>query len=240
MPLLDHFHPPLYRRPPWESVTTTWAVMLTDWLNRTLPEGEFVAYPTIHLGAQVEADVAEYDLRGNSAPGTDGGVSTLPEAPPAALTVPVIFPDDIEVRVGTSRYEWDLCGVIELVSEANKKEASERRAFVNKCAAYLQRGIGLVVVDVVTNRLANLHAHLMQMIGGPEPDAPPPNYVVGYRPVRRAERNEMDVWPYPAAVGRPLPATPLYLRRGPTVVLPLEETYVEAVGKLGLRAASTG
>src|SRR6476619_1316221 len=102
MPLLDHFHPPLADRPPWSSIATTWAVTLTRWLNATLASDEFIAYPTIRLGAHVEADVAEYDRRtnGNHANG-NGGVATLTEAPPAVGSCPVIFPDDLEVRVGT-------------------------------------------------------------------------------------------------------------------------------------------
>ncbi len=242
MPLLDHFHPPLLDLPPWSSIATTWAVTLMRWLNRTLPPGEFIAYPTIHLGTQVEADVAEYDMRAN---GVNGGhhngngqaVATLPEAPPALCTIQADFPDDIEVRVGTSRHELNLCGVIELVSEGNKKEIGERLAFVTKCAAYLQKGIGVVVIDVVTNRLANLHNQLMQLIGGPLPPllpAAPPNYVASYRPVRRAGRNEIDVWPYTVGVGSLLPAAPFALRRGPTLVVDLETTYTEAVHDLGL------
>ncbi len=242
MPLLDHFHPPLYKRPPWSSITTMWAAELVRWLNRTLPAGEFVAYPTLYLGTQVEADVAEYDLRteganGGHQNGNGVAVATRPEAPPAVATIPAIFPDEMEVRVGTSRDEWDLCGVIELVSEANKKERDEREAFVTKCAAYLQRGIGVVVIDVVTNRLANLHNQLLQMIGGPTPPllpTTPPNYVAAYRPVHRGERNEIDMWPYPVAVGSPLPAAPFALRRGPTLVVDLEATYTEAVHDLGL------
>ena len=38
MPLLDHFHPPLSVRRPWESFHTTWAAALADHLNRELPE----------------------------------------------------------------------------------------------------------------------------------------------------------------------------------------------------------
>lgn len=237
MPLRDHFHPPLKNRPPWSSVTTAWAMSLTRWLNRTLPVGEFIAYPTIHLGAQVEADVAEYDKRtnGGSVNG-NGGVATLTEAPPVVGTFPIIFPDDIEVRVGTSRDEWNLCGVIELVSESNKKEEDEREAFVTKCAAYLQRGIGVVIVDVVTNRLANLHNQLMRLLGGAAVLLPndPPNYVAAYRPVHRGDRNELDVWPYPVAVGSRIPAAPFALRRGPLLMVDLEATYTEAVGDLGL------
>lgn len=236
MPLLDHFHAPHYDRPPWSSVATAWAMSLTRWLNRTLPQNEFIAYPTIHLGTQVEADVAEYDKRTNGGP-ANGGVAVLPEAPPAVLTLPAIFPDEVEVRVGTSRNEWSLCGVIELLSEGNKKEVSEREAFVMKCVAYLQRGIGLVVIDVVTNRLANLHNQLMRLIGGPAPQLltnDPPNYVAAYRPVHREGRNELDIWPYPVTVGLPLPAAPFALRRGPTVVVDLETTYTEAIRDLGM------
>jgi hypothetical protein len=213
-----------------------WAAELVRWLNRTLPEDEFVAYPTLHLGTEVEADVAEYDLRttGASASGT---TATLPQAPPAIATIAAVFPDSAEVRVGTTRDEWSLCGVIELVSEGNKKERGEREAFVAKCASYLQRGIGVVIVDVVTNRLANLHNQLVQLIGGPTPPllpAQPPCYVAAYRPVHRGDRNEIDIWPYPVAIGSQIPAAPFALRAGPTIVLDLEGTYSEAVSVLGL------
>jgi len=207
------------------------------WLNHTLPAGEFVAYPTIHLGTQVEADVAEFDKRNGGHHNGNGGMATLVEAPPAVGTFPILFPDDLEVRVGTSRHEMDLCGVIELVSEGNKKEVGERAAFVTKCAAYLQRGVGVVVVDVVTNRLANLHNQLMRLIGGTPPTLlhdDPPTYIAGYRPVRREERNELDVWPYAVEVGSPLPAAPFGLRRGPTLMVDLEATYTEAVTDLGI------
>jgi hypothetical protein len=239
MPLLDHFHPPLRNRPPWESVSTTWAVSLVRWLNRTLPTGEFVAYPTIHLGTQVEADVAEYDMRGNGTHqnGEGGGVATLPQAPPAAVTVPAFFPDDIEVRVGTSRNDLHVCGVIELVSEGNKKEVGEREAFAHKCAAYLQRGIGVVVVDVVTSRLANLHNQLMRLIGGPNPPQmanAPPTYVVSYRPVHRDGRNEIELWPTAVRVGDILPTATFALRRGPTLAVDLEATYTEATTDLAI------
>jgi hypothetical protein len=237
VPLFDHFHPPLAELPPWSSIATTWAVSLTRWLNATLATDEFIAFPTIHLGTHVEADVAEYDKRTNGTRANgNGSVATLTEAPPAVGTFPVVFPDNIEVRVGTTRHEWNLCGVIELVSGGNKKEANERAAFVTKCAAYLQRGIGVVVVDVVTNRLANLHNQLMQFLGGTALVMPgdPPNYVASYRPVHRDDRNEIDVWPYTVAVGSPLPAAPFALRGGPTLVLDLETTYTEAIHDLGL------
>ena len=53
-----------------------------------------------------------------------------------------------------------LAAAIELVSPSNRDRPEARRAFVAKCASYLQRGAGLVIVDVVTDRLANLHEEL--------------------------------------------------------------------------------
>ena len=58
MPLLDHFHPPLSERRPWESFHTTWASALADGLNRdVLPPG-YIALEQVHAGAAIEIDVA--------------------------------------------------------------------------------------------------------------------------------------------------------------------------------------
>jgi len=59
-------------------------------------------------------------------------------------------------------------------------------------------------------------------------------YVAGYGPVSREDSMEADVWCYPAPVGAPIPSVPLVLRRGPLVMLELEETYQEAVSDSGL------
>jgi hypothetical protein len=40
VPLLDHFHPPLSERRPWESFHATWATAIADILNcGVLPSG---------------------------------------------------------------------------------------------------------------------------------------------------------------------------------------------------------
>ena len=46
--------------------------------------------------------------------------------------------------------------------------------------------------------------------------------------------NQIEVWPYQAAVGQPIPAVPLGLRGGPTIVLDLETTYTDAIRSTGL------
>lgn len=61
MPLLDHFHAPIYPRHDWESFPARWAVALSDMLNGLLPP-RYPAEVQIHISRQVEADVAEFAL----------------------------------------------------------------------------------------------------------------------------------------------------------------------------------
>src|SRR5262245_14549938 len=186
MSLLDHFHGPNLEELPWESVNTLWIAAVVAHLNQVLPQDRFRAFAKRHLGPQVEADVAEFEsLHPTST--QNGAVATLMEtyAPPAIHTVPAIFPDDIEVQITDANNRRRLVAVIEFVSPGNKKEADERNSFVAKCCTYLRHGIGLVTVDVVTSRTANLHDELMRLMGHQAPylfAEPTPIYVVGYRP----------------------------------------------------------
>lgn len=238
MPLRDHFHDPGIEELYWPSVGGAWAVALMGWLNRTLPRDEYRAFANMYLGPKVEADVAEFERR-DSAGASRNGATTVATALPAVGTIPAVFPDDAEVLIRDETNRLRLAGVIELVSPGNKKEANERDAFVAKCASYLQKGIGLVIVDVVTSRLTNLHNLLMARIGGATPPLLPPDcptYVVGYHPVHRSASgaNEIEIWPYAAAVGQPVPSVPLGLRGGPVVPLDLEGTYTAAIDATGL------
>lgn len=243
MPLRDHFHGETEIELPWPTMTQAWAVSLMGWLNRTLPKGQFQALTDIRLGSQVEADVAEY--RRDELPdpdyGPNGSVATLNSAvvaPPAVLTIAALFADDIEIEIRERRAGRPLVGVIELVSPANKDRATERGSFISKTTTYLHRGIGVVIIDIVTARHANLHNELMEAIGGENPQLMPdtPIYVSGYRPVHRrgTHANEIEVWPYAAVVGQPVPPVPLGLRGGPVVLLDLEATYTAAIDATGL------
>lgn len=120
---------------------------------------------------------------------------------------------------------------MELVSPRNKDRPERRRAFAAKCAAYLQRGIGLVAVDTVTNRQFNLHNELAQLMSWETPLRMPHDaslYAVAYRPARRPEKNEIDIWPVPLAIAGALPLLPLALKRAQAVPLDLEVTYTDA------------
>jgi hypothetical protein len=53
-------------------------------------------------------------------------------------------------------------------------------------------------------------------------------YAVAYRPVRRQDTDQVEIWPEPLAIGASLPVLPLWI--GPDLVVPvdLESTYENA------------
>jgi Protein of unknown function (DUF4058) len=124
-----------------------------------------------------------------------------------------------------------LVGAIELVSPSNKARPAARRAFAIKCLNYVNAGIGLIIVDVVTHRRANLHDQMARLIVGNAPRFPgtPSIYAAAYRPVRRGDADKVNVWPVTLAVGAALPVLPLWLREvEPPVRVDLEGAYTEA------------
>lgn len=238
MPLLDHFHPPVTPRASWESFHTVWATMLVGALNRLLP-ARFRAEASVHLGRQVATDVAEWDTDPDEAePAFGGGLAVATWAPPAVTaTVPIVFPDDIEVQVLDVQRARELLAVIELVSPANKDRDESRDSFTGKCLAYLQRGLGLLVVDIVTARTAGLFEALVERLEQPITafaQEGPELHAAAFRPVARKDRTELDVWLRPLAVGQALPLLPLCLRGYRPVPVDLEATYTQARGFAGL------
>ena len=236
MPLLDHFHPPLTPLFSWESFHAVWAGSIMTQLNRILPK-RYVAQTQSHLGSQIETDVQEWDqghdLSGEASPNRpDGEVAAQTWASPAPpLVAPALFPDDFEVPILDTRGGASLVAVVELVSPGNKDRADTRRAFAAKSATYLHRGIGLIVVDVVTERRANLHNTLMELMGldkGLQMPQEASLYAVAYRPVRRNETNQIDIWPVPLSQGGALPVLPLALKGATTIPLDLDATYEDA------------
>jgi hypothetical protein len=233
MPLLDHFHPPLYPQHHWQSFHANWATRLADAIQGQLPP-EFQVEEN-SPGANLEIDVATYELEGASSGVARNGpaTQTAPSwAPPAAShTMPAVFPETFEVRVFSTVTGLTLVGAIELISPGNKDRPEERRAFAIKCASYLHQGVSLIIVDVVTNRRANLHnetMHLMAADSRFEMADAPVQYAVAYRPVLRQERAEIDFWPVTFAVGDPLPTLPLRLTGDLFVSVDFEAAYQEA------------
>ncbi|HEV8061623.1 MAG TPA: DUF4058 family protein [Gemmataceae bacterium] len=237
MPLLDHFHSPLYPLHRWESFHNRWVNAIADALDRALPSRFFAEVQT-HLGAQIEADVAEFEKtpldpgEEHSPDGTAGGVAIHAYAPPVAtMVMPAFYPDDFEVQIRDASDDARLVAVVELVSPRNKDRPAARRAFAAKSAAYLQRGVGVIAVDTITTRQANMHDELVQLMDLEDNFKMPAEAsmaAVAYRPARRSEANEIDVWAVALAVGGTLPVLPLALLRHGPIPLDLEATYTEA------------
>jgi Protein of unknown function (DUF4058) len=232
MPLLDHFHPPVSQRRGWEGFHGLWAAALVEKLNRDVLAEEYFADMQVHIGSQVQVDIATLEESGHQGGGAATATLATAWAPPAtSLIVPAVFPDDIEVQVFATATGATLVGAIEMVSPANKDRPETRRAFAAKCVAYLTRGIGLIVVDIVTNRLANLHNEVMGLLGHGEPFLLVPSattYAVAYRPSRQPSGDQIELWPKLLTLGQPLPVLPLALRNAGVVPIDLEETYTEA------------
>lgn len=237
MPLLDHFHPPLSQARHWEDFHNGWAYEIKRALNRrVLPPG-YYAEAQVHIGSRVEVDVATFERAAPEHSGVsgNGGIAVAVETwspPTTALIMPAVFPDEIEVQVIHTLGGPHLVGAIELVSPGNKDRREACRAFAAKCASYLQQGVGLVIIDVVTERLANLHNELIDLLEQPQTfrfAEETPLYAASYRPSRQASADQIELWLNPLAVGQVLPTVPLALRGGPTVPVELEATYTEVL-----------
>jgi hypothetical protein len=235
MPLLDHFHPPVSERRNWEGFHSLWAAAIVEKLNRDVLGDDYFADMQVHIGSQVEVDVATLKEVDPSVSASGAGVAlqTAPvwTPPKTSLILPTVFPDEIEVQVLSTAAGPTLVAAIELVSPANKDRPETRQSFTAKCHGYLSRGIGLIVVDVVTSRLANLHNELMASLGQGSPFVMLPataTYAAAYRPSRQPAGDQIEIWPVPLSVDHELPTLPLALCNADTVPVDLEETYQQA------------
>lgn len=236
MPLLDHFHPPLFPHRSWESFHGWWGLHLGGQLNmRPLPYG-FVAEGNVHIGITVAADVAafEQDFPAGGQPNGALAVATEVWAPPQPpLVVPVDFStlETFEIRIYDLDRARTLVAVVELVSPGNKDRPENRRAFLDKCAAYLREGVSIVIVDIVTSRRHNFHAALMELFHAGDPALPAiaaDLYAVAYRVHLVGQRTQLEAWPVELALGAVLPTMPLWLTKSLCVPLDLEAAYQTA------------
>ena len=237
MPLLDHFHPPLRGPRRWEGFHHAWAANIAQHLNREVLPDDFFAESEISLGPTLEIDVANVELA-NRWGGAGTATATTVWAPAKPLlTFSVDFArlDVCEVRVYEELGGAQLRAVIELVSPANKDRPSSRRTFAAKCAGYLKQAVSVTIVDVVTERMANLHADLLEALDVSQAawQSPTQLYAIAYRPVPVQKKQSVEAWPETLTLGHPLPILPLWLRLDLCLPLQLEETY--AVTCSGLR-----
>jgi hypothetical protein len=235
MPLRDHFRPPISNRASWEGFHALWPATIVQRLAPLLPN-EFTAEPRVHLGAYFEIDVGAYELDAPepgavAASEASGGVATATSAPPEpTLVVDADLADqyEYEVLVYDQTRGRQLVAAVEFVSPANKDRRENRRAFVTKCAALLQQGVCVSIVDLVTTRRFNLYAELLALIDRADPafePSPAPIYAVTCRGRTIGGTPKIEFWAYPLQVGQPLPNLPIWLSDDQAVLLDLEASY---------------
>lgn len=230
MPLLDHFRPPLSERRHRHSFHNAWAAVLSFRLNAVLPTGYF-AEANVQFG--IEIDVAALETPG--AGPTPAGWT--PPAPRAELPIELAGPT-VEVNVFSQSGGPTLAGAVELVSPSNKDRPASREAFESKCAGYVRAGVELVVVDVVTERPADLHRDLLLRVGAGDPGPGADLGAFAYRTVDRGGTPGLDVWAEPVALGAPLPTLPLWLRGGLCLPVELEATYQQTCAEYRIHPAA--
>jgi Protein of unknown function (DUF4058) len=241
MPLRDHFHSPVNDTHSWDEVHGQWPGEIVRTLKPLLPAG-FRAAPQIHLGSPFEVDVSTYDLdsRDRDAPEPSGGGTATQAAlvPTYTVEAELADQDEYEVRVYDTDRGRKLVATIELVSPSNKDRPENRELFIGKVAALLQQDVCVSIVDLVSIRRANMYADLLTLYGRVDPKLapkPPHLYAVtvrGRRPPKGGFR--LESWFYPMTVGEPLPTLPIWLTADLQILLPLETSYQEACGVLGI------
>lgn len=230
MPLRDHFHGALDDES-WPSLHGAWAGCLQQDLFDNHLSRRYRVEILTRLGQFVEVDVASLDSRPHEPSALGNGVATATWAPPGAtltLDVPALASDTFEVMVFRGRR---LVAAVELVSPANKARPDARQAFAEKCASFLRSRVSVVIVDIVTDRHADLYAEVLTHLGmGRRREwlGTPPVYTVAMKATKIAEEWKLQTWEQPLALGQPLPTMPLWVADDLVVPLELEPTYNEA------------
>ncbi len=225
MVLLDHFHPPLSVRRHWHAFHNAWATYIASDLNQRLPP-EYFAEPNVQY--DIEIDVAAFEEPVQADDVIPFPIQSSVWYPPAPTQTFPFQPttETVEISIFSSEAGPKLVGAIELVSPANKDCLDHRDAFVAKCRTYLQQGIGLVVVDVVTSRTANLHDELMKRLGTTNAQLSTASlYATAYRVVERSGQSNLDLWQEALSVGSALPLLPLWLGGNLCLPVDLDGTY---------------
>jgi hypothetical protein len=118
--------------------------------------------------------------------------------------------------------------LVEVVSPSNKNNRNGLRAFVEKAAELLDKGIHLLILDLHPpgpRDPQGIHGAIWEYIEGEAPAQPPekPLTLASYEAA-----TVLTAYVEPVAVGDVLPDRPLFLAPGGHVLVPLEKTYLAA------------
>jgi Protein of unknown function (DUF4058) len=214
--------------PVWDGVHQVWIVELLYWIKPRLPAG-YHAYigttPTFAIGAPAEE---RPDLGVRTAPQGNGPQpqATSSEEPDQEIAVATLAQDKALFVENQGR----LIAAVELVSPRNKDRPSACAAYASNYAAYLLKGVHLLLVDVHRRPLRFSFAdRIAEDLQFEQPACPAP-FVVSYRVGEEAPNGGrfLGIWRRPLAVGEPLPTMRLPLSVKESLPVDLELTYGRA------------
>ena len=122
----------------------------------------------------------------------------------------------------------DLIAAIEVVSASNRSHQGAAEAFAAKMLELCERGVHVLILDVLPSRSADLFKEVLAAIGS---DADPLGSpcTLSIEVPNDPEDRRARVYASRLRVGEALPESPLFLAPRRYVSMPLEETYAEAL-----------
>ena len=164
------------------------------------------------------------------------------EPPSQSFVWPEWSRRSFQALVYSDRCSHRLAAVFELVCPVHKEDPATRQAFVTRCAALLQAGTSVALLDIVTTAPSNLYAELMRFLDLPAPAVAGGEgdlYAVVLRPrfFQDGGGKRVEITSAKLAVGQPLPRLPLVLEYDTTVLIDLEAAYERACQDLRIPAS---
>jgi hypothetical protein len=210
-----------------------WISAISDVLNAGLLPADYYALAEQFAGG-FGPDVLNLqtnDASGTPAPAGAGGGGLLVVPPKVKLSgeTDMEFYRRRQKAVVIRHVSGDrVVAMVEVVSPGNKAGRHALRPFVDKAAEFLDRGIHLLVLDLLppTRRDPHgIHVAIWEELTGKDWSEPlgKPLTLVSYE-----AGLTLRWYVEPVAVGDTLPEMPLFLQAGAHVLLPLEATYQTA------------
>lgn len=216
-----------------------WIEELARSLNRGLLPPEYYALPEQHA-AGFGPDVLtlqglDWEAEDKVGPTASSAVLTVPKLAPVAET-DMEFYRRKQKTVTVRHVSGDrVVAMIEIVSPGNKAARNAMRAFVEKAAELLAKGIHLLIVDLFPPGKRDpqgIHGEIWQEVAGKEYTLPTdkPLTLAAYE-----TGNTLRAYVIHAAVGDALADMPLFLAPQQTVTVALEATYNAAFAEVPRR-----
>lgn len=206
-----------------------WTMAICDALNVGLLPPGYSALAEQHAAGFVP-DVLAVERRRPKPDGSTGG--TLVAAPPRTLHV-IRAKETLAARgnriVIRHRLGEIVC-VMEIVSPGNKGSRAALRSFVEKTVEFLNRGIHLLVIDLLPPTPRDpqgIHKAIWDEVEDKSFELPPDKPLTLAAYVAGDPMAEIATTAYvqPVSVGDILPDMPAYIERGGYIPVPLEATY---------------